>query len=273
MKRLLKIFRNELHKSDLWSAFIKTLSHFKDGRNQGIEIFRSPKLLISADIRKDIKDKYNFDGELLDIFLNNKKNIVHKWHHYIPLYDKYFDIFRNRQIRFLEIGVSKGGSLQMWRQYFGDQAIIFGIDINPECYKYNGHSAQVRIGSQVDENFLMSVVSEMGGIDIVLDDGSHRMEHIEASLNILFPKLNNSGIYLIEDLHTSYWKDFGGGFDKKSNFFNKIRNFIDDIHHWYHPLGYDDNSIGSFCSAIHIHDSIVVLEKNITHRPLHSEIS
>jgi len=270
MKRLPKIFRNELHKTGLWSAFIKTLSHFKDGRNQGLEIFRSPKTI---DIRKDIKEKYNFDGELLDIFLNNKNNVVHKWHHYIPLYDKYFGSFRNRQIRFLEIGVSKGGSLQMWRKYFGDQAIIFGIDINPECNKYNGHSAQVRIGSQADENFLMSVVSEMGGIDVVLDDGSHRMEHIEASLKILFPKLNNSGIYLIEDLHTSYWKNYGGGFDKKSNFFNTIRNLIDDIHHWYHPVGHNEELIGTFCSAIHIHDSIVVLEKNIPHRPLHSEIS
>jgi len=270
MKRLPKIFRNQLHKSGLWSAFIKTLYHFKDGSNQGPEIFRSPK---NIDTRKDIKEKYNFDGELLDIFLKNKNNVVHKWHHYIPLYEKYFGNFRNRPIRFLEIGVSKGGSLQMWREYFGDDAIIFGIDINPECKKYNGLSGQVRIGSQADENFLMSVVAEMGGIDIVLDDGSHRMEHIEGSLKILFPKLNNSGIYLIEDLHTAYWRNFGGGFDKKSNFFNTIRNLIDDMHHWYHPVGRSEEMIGIFCSAIHIHDSIVVLEKNMSHRPLHSEIS
>jgi hypothetical protein len=107
----------------------------------------------------------------------------------------------------------------------------------------------------------MSVVSEMGGIDIVLDDGSHRMEYIEASLKILFPKLNNSGIYLIEDLQTSYWKNFGGGFDKKSNFFNTIRKFINDIHHWYHPVGNHKEMISAYCSAIHIHDSIVVLKK------------
>jgi len=270
MKRLPKIFRNALHKSGLRSAIKETLSNFKDGKDKGIESFRSPK---NIDVRKDIKEKYNFDGELLDIFLNNKNNVVHKWHHYIPLYDKYFGSFRNRPIRFLEIGVSKGGSLQMWRQYFGDDAIIFGIDINPECKEYNGLSGQVRIGSQADEDFLVSVVAEMGGIDIVLDDGSHRMEHIVGSLKILFPKLNNSGIYLIEDLHTAYWRNFGGGFDKKSNFFNSIRDLIDDIHHWYHPVGHHKEMISNYCSAIHIHDSIVVLEKNMVHRPLHSEIS
>lgn len=95
MKRLYKIFRNKLHKSGLCSAINQTLSNFRDGRDKGIESFRSPK---SIDIRKDIKEKYNFDGELLDIFIKNKNNVIHKWHHYIPLYDKYFGSFRNRPI-------------------------------------------------------------------------------------------------------------------------------------------------------------------------------
>jgi hypothetical protein len=161
----------------------------------------------------------------------------------------------------------------MWRKYFGEDAIIFGIDIDPECEKYNGLAGQVRIGSQADEKFLSAVVAEMGGIDVVLDDGSHRMEHIVSSLRILFPKLNNSGIYLIEDLHTAYWHNYSGGFHKKSNFFNKIRDLIDDMHHWYHGVGLKEKLISDSCSAIHIHDSIVVLEKNKVYRPVHSQIS
>jgi len=116
----------------------------------------------NSDVKRDIKEKYEFDGELLDIFANNKAGIVHKWHHYIPLYDRYFSSFRGRKIRFLEIGVSNGGSLQMWRKYFGDDAIIFGIDINPKCEKLNGLAGQVRIGSQTDHCFLESLVKEMG---------------------------------------------------------------------------------------------------------------
>lgn len=138
----------------------------------------------ASDIKRDIQEKYGHDSELLDLFVNNKGAIVHKWHHYIPLYDRYFSSFRGRKMRFLEIGVSNGGSLQMWRKYFGDDAIIFGIDTDPKCETLNGLAGQVRIGSQTDHGFLESVLKEMGGVDIVLDDGSHHMEHTSAYIRI-----------------------------------------------------------------------------------------
>ena len=87
------------------------------------------------DVKDDIRHKYGYDGYLLHLFADNKKYVVHKWHHYIPIYDRYFSSFRGRKVRFLEIGVSKGGSLQMWRAYFGKDAIIFGIDIDDEVMK------------------------------------------------------------------------------------------------------------------------------------------
>lgn len=248
----------------------KWQSHLRRKKYQSIERFKFPE---DRDIEANIQSKYNYSGELLDIFVNNKANIVHKWHHYIPLYARYFSAFRNRKIRFLEIGVSEGGSLQMWRKYLGDDAIIFGVDINPACQKFDGLAGRVRIGSQDDANFLRSVVAEMGGIDVVLDDGSHRMEHIVTSLRTLFPLLNESGIYLIEDLHTAYWEKSGGGYKSKGNFFNVVRNVIDDMHHWYHQEAPTAALISNFCSGIHIHDSIVVLEKNSRHEPAHSEIS
>jgi hypothetical protein len=161
----------------------------------------------------------------------------------------------------------------MWRKYLGEDAIIFGIDINPECEKYNGLAGQVRIGSQADATFLSSVVAEMGGIDIVVDDGSHHMDHIIETLRILFPKLNNAGIYFIEDLHTAYWGEFGGGINSKGNFFNDIRRLIDDMHHWYHGVEVREKSISNSCTGIHIHDSIVVLEKNPVYRPSSSQVS
>lgn len=226
---------------------------------------------ITSDVKKDIQEKYGHNSKLLELFATNKEFIVHKWHHYIPIYDRYFSSFRGRKIRFLEIGVSKGGSLQMWRKYFGDDAIIFGIDINPECEKFNGLAGQVRIGSQTDKLFLESVVKEMGGVDIVLDDGSHHMDHIPATLKILFPYLSYSGIYMIEDLHAAYWKRFGGGYRAKKNFFRFIMDLVDDIHHWYHAKGLKQAVISKDCSGIHIHDSIVVLEKNKVHKPVHSQ--
>ena len=75
-----------------------------------------------GDVAGDIRAKYGFDGDLLDIFAGNRGAAVHKWHHYIPLYDRYFAGFRGTGVRFLEIGVARGGSLQMWRRYLGEDA-------------------------------------------------------------------------------------------------------------------------------------------------------
>lgn len=114
-------------------------------------------------VKKDIEMKYGFNGDLLEIFTKNKNQVVHKWHHYIPIYNRHFSNLIGTKKKFLEIGVFKGGSLQMWRKYFGNDAVIYGIDIDPNCAKFNGIAGQVRIGSQEDLKFLETVINEMGG--------------------------------------------------------------------------------------------------------------
>jgi hypothetical protein len=236
---------------------------------EGIEKYSFPK---NGDVMKDLVDKFGFTGDLAQIYSKNDGLLVHKWHHYIPIYEKYFEKYRGKEIRFLEIGVYKGGSLRMWREYLGPNAVIFGIDIDQECSKFNGIDGEVRIGSQNDSDFLTSVVSEMGGIDVVLDDGSHNMQDIAASMKILFPKLNDGGTYFIEDLHTAYWRRYGGGYKSKNNFYRIIPKLIDDIHSWYHPYGKRNPLESDGISSIHIYDSIVVLEKEVTYPPTHSQV-
>ncbi|MEX0284818.1 MAG: class I SAM-dependent methyltransferase [Paracoccaceae bacterium] len=223
-----------------------------------------------ADVAEDIRAKYGYDGDLLNIYAGNKGAIVHKWHHYIPIYDRYFGPYRGTAVRFLEIGVNKGGSLQMWREYFGPDAVIYGIDIKKSCAELDGQAGQVRIGSQADPEFLSEVVAEMGGVDVVLDDGSHRMPHVRASFESLFPQLNDGGVYMVEDLHTAYWEKFGGGFRSSSNFFRYLRELTDDIHHWYHPKKVRHPGLRDKISGLHVHDSIAVIEKQPVHRPCHS---
>ena len=221
----------------------------------------------------DITSKYSYDGDLLKIYSEHSGHLVHKWHHYIPIYDRYFGPFRGRAPKMLEIGVSKGGSLAIWRKFLGPDAIIYGIDIEEDCRRYDGIDGQVRIGSQDDPTFLRSVIEEMGGVDIILDDGSHRMDDIKASLETLFPLLNNNGVYMIEDLHTAYWTGFGGGLKAESNFFTYVRGLVDDMHHWYHESDMQRPEIAGSCASIHIYDSIVVLEKSKQHPPVHSTVS
>lgn len=239
----------------------------RSGRRTGYTAFPA-----DGDIRADIVRKYGYEGDLLDLFVGNTGPVVHKWHHYIPIYDRYLARFRGTPVRMLEIGVSQGGSLVMWRRFLGPDAIIYGIDVDPDCARFDGQAGQVRIGSQADPDFLCRVVDEMGGVDVVLDDGSHRMEHVQASLEVLFPRLAMGGIYMIEDLHTAYWRSHGGGYRSRRSFFSTVRGLVDDMHRWYHPHGLRHPGIGETCSAIHVHDSIVVLEKAEPHQPVHSRI-
>lgn len=223
-----------------------------------------------GDVAADIRDKYAYDGELLEHYTSVSGAVVHKWHHYIPLYDRYFARFRGRPIRFLEIGVRFGGSMEMWRKYFGPDALLYGIDIDPACAAFDGKAAHIRIGSQADTGFLHKVIDEMGGVDVVLDDGSHLMEHVPVTLEALFPRLEQGGVYMIEDLHTAYLRRFNGGFRAKANFFNTVRRVFDDMHHWYHKRDLHFPDFGGAVSGVHVHDSVVVLEKDAVHRPVHS---
>lgn len=203
-------------------------------------------------------------GPAEKLFFANDGPVVHKWHHYLPVYDRYFSPFRNRDIRFLEIGVAKGGSLKMWREFFGAKAIIAGIDIDPKCGKSDGvNDCIVRIGSQDDPAFLKSLVAELGGeVDIVLDDGSHRMRHINASFDALFPLLADGGLYVVEDLQCAYWTKFGGGYRRRGTFIETAKSIVDDMHHWWHNAGPKVPACSGQVAAIHFHDSIVVIEKS-----------
>ncbi|GAB4305399.1 MAG: class I SAM-dependent methyltransferase [Roseovarius sp.] len=225
------------------------------------------------DVAADILQRYGFDGELARIYATNRDYEVHKWHHYIPLYDRYLARFRGSGVRFLEIGVAKGGSLQMWRRFLGEKAVIFGIDIRKDCARFDGLFGQVRIGSQDDPAFLGAVVDEMGGIDVVLDDGSHRMSHVAAALDALYPRLSVGGVYMVEDLHAAYWKGFEGGIDAQANFFNTVRAMIDDMHRRYHHQDLKLPQLGGAFGGIHVHDSLVVIEKDAGPEPVHSRVS
>lgn len=207
-----------------------------------------------------------------DLFWGNTGRVIDKWHHLLPLYDRYFGPFRGKPVRMLEIGVYKGGSLAMWRRYFGPEAIIFGIDINPDCARFDGEDASVRIGSQDDPAFLRRVVEEMGGVDLVLDDGSHMARHIQTSFEVLFPLVSEGGIYAVEDLCTSYWRDFAGKTRLTRNFFDIVPKLIDDMHHWYHPYGQEVEATKDSLVGIHIHDSFMVFDKGAQQEPKRTAI-
>ena len=132
-------------------------------------------------------------------------------HNYLDRYEALFnydrDLFleRGRKINLLEIGVSDARSLFTWKEYFFDCANIYGIDINEKCKQYEKEGIRIFIGDQGDDSFLESVCNQIpDGLDFIIDDGSHYNHHILSSFEFLWPKLNDLGIYVIEDLHSAY---------------------------------------------------------------------
>jgi hypothetical protein len=169
-------------------------------------------------------------GELADIFIGLPG--VHKWAHYLPIYERILAAYRNRPIRMLEVGVYKGGSLKLWREYLPEAEIV-GIDINPECKQYDdpGRRVHVRVGSQADPEFLSQVVREFGHFDVILDDGSHQTAHMIKTFQHLFSSVSDGGIYIVEDIHANYWFHHR---DSSISFVEFTKYLIDAMHAHYH---------------------------------------
>ncbi|KAA6183938.1 hypothetical protein F2Q65_14115 [Thiohalocapsa marina] len=98
------------------------------------------------------------------------------------------------------------------------------------------------------------------------------MKHIRKSLETLFPLLSKNGVYLVEDLHTAYWPPYAGGYHSSKNLFRYTLQLIHDMHHWYHGKAKIHPEISSYCDGIHVHDSLLIIEKGEGHKPVYSRI-
>jgi hypothetical protein len=260
--------------------FVKSLP----GAEAAVRYVRPPAPDFTAFARR-VDDDLMRSGATCDmerLFYGHQGRLAHKWHHYLAIYDRVLTPFRagfptpdggRRSLRLLEIGVSHGGSLEIWRKFLGPSAIIFGIDVNPACQALDTRDLPVRIGSQDDEAFLRAVVAEMGGVDIVVEDGSHVARHQAESFRVLFPLLSQGGLYLAEDLHTSYWRnEFDGGYQRRGTFIEQAKQLVDDMHAWYHGRPTQVAEAHRAIGGISFHDSLIIIEKRANQAPFHTTV-
>ena len=181
---------------------------------------------------------------------------------FIQLYEKYFLPFRELKINILEIGVDNGDSLRIWREYFPN-ANICGIDIDKKDFIIN--NTNIIQGDQSDYNFLNTLVNKYKNFDIIIDDGSHKSKHIISSFNFLFPFLNNNGLYVIEDLQTSYIPRYGGSrinLNKKNSSMNFIKSLTDSINYEKNNRPFFKKSIfDGLVKSINFHQNIAFIYK------------
>lgn len=159
-------------------------------------------------------------------------------HNYSVKYEKYLPFKRYDVLKVLEIGVLRGESLKVWKDYFYRSEIV-GIDIDPNCKKYEEFRINVEIGSQADDKFLDEISKKYGLFDMILDDGSHMNSHQIYSFEHLFGSIKSGGVYIIEDCTTSYWGDFEGGYLKEGSTMEYFKKLADDVN--FRGLQYDVN--------------------------------
>lgn len=207
-------------------------------------------------------------GDLFNYFDNNPGRLIHKWWHYFGVYERHLAAYRGEPVRLIEFGVFHGGSLQMWKHFLGPQAQIIGVDIDVRCAAMAEPGVEIVIGDQEDRQLHAQLREKYGEFDIVIDDGGHMMRQQIVTFEELYPAIKPGGIYLAEDLHTSYFPRWGGGYRRPDTFIEYSKKFIDQLYAWYSASpDHQPGLLTTTAYGLHFYDSILVIEKQVINRP------
>lgn len=181
------------------------------------------------------------ESSLVTLHKNKNGRISDKWHGNLQTYDRLLTEHRGKPIRFLEIGVQYGGSLELWANYFRQGRIFLGCDIDPNCGKltFDDPRIDVFVCDAASPLILKEITARSGMLDLIIDDGSHRSGDVIQSFTLLFPLLANDGFYIVEDQHCSYWEEYDGGLSAPHSslaFFRALTDLINH-EHWRERIG------------------------------------
>lgn len=201
------------------------------------------------DLRRFFESRYEGNG-------------IWKWDHYFEAYDRHFSKFRGTAVNILEIGIYSGGSLEMWLDYFGDQATIYGVDLVPECVTYESERVKVFIGDQSNLAFWEHFVSVTPQMDIVIDDGSHKPRHQRRSFDMLWPHVRPGGVYVCEDVHGYPRQPFAEYIHDLAHDLHFHQNHERDLENPLRNIVNKTNVVQSEISSISLYPYLIAVEKN-----------
>ena len=177
---------------------------------------------------------------------------------YFHVYEALFEKYVGTSFTFVEVGVLNGGSLFMWREYFGPNARIIGIDLNPAAKKWEKDGFEIHIGSQSDPVFWDGFFRQVGPIDVLLDDGGHTNAQQIVTAHVAFNFVNDGGLVVVEDTHCSYFAEFGNPY--KYSFISFAKRIIDHIHARQKRVTPTVGNLGAFIASVRFFESIVAFE-------------
>lgn len=184
---------------------------------------------------------------------------IWKWNHYFDVYHRHFAKFIGKAVHVLEIGVYSGGSLEMWKQYFGPRCFIYGVDIEEGCRCYEDESTRIMIGDQGNRDFWKVFKEHVPVLDILIDDGGHRMEQQIVTLEEMLPHLRPGGVYVCEDVHGEH-NGFSGYLQGLVHSLNSFDAIGPDRH-------VDATPFQAWTHSIHFYPFATVIEKS--DQPVH----
>jgi hypothetical protein len=175
---------------------------------------------------------------------------------YFDIYDSLLSKYVGTEFTFVEVGVLDGGSLFMWRHFFGKKARIIGIDLNPSALKWIESGFEIYIGDQTDRNFWENFYKRVGPVDVLLDDGGHMNDQQTVTVLASLPNINDGGILMVEDTCTSFMK-----FDsfKENSFISHMKREIDSLHSRSPGLDFLDTGFSDNVHSITFFENICVI--------------
>ena len=213
------------------------------------------------------------------LYKEHKEKLTDKWSMYLDEWDGLFEAFRDKEISLLEVGIQNGGSLEIWSKYFLNAKHIVGCDIDINCnyLEYADPRISLVIGDINSDKCQQDIQKNVKSFDIFIDDGSHTSGDTISTFSRYFKNVKDGGLYIVEDLHCSYWKDYGGGLYEpysSISFFKRLADII-NYEHWrisqprkyllnefseYFSVNFDDSELSKIHS-IEFVNSLCVIKK------------
>jgi 23S rRNA U2552 (ribose-2'-O)-methylase RlmE/FtsJ len=181
---------------------------------------------------------------------------------YFHVYERVLGRFVDRKIVFVEVGVGDGGSLFMWRSYLGAEARIIGVDIDPSAKRLEDHGVEIFLGDQSNPAFWEEFYGKVGPVDVLLDDGGHNNCQQIVTAHHAIRKLTDGGVLLVEDVHTSYLKEYGN--PSKYSFTNFAKHVVDSVNSRFEDISRAENGYWQRVASVEFFESIVVFNIDST---------
>ena len=197
LKRLLA---TSIHSPEIFKSYLNNADAYRRGFEYASN-WHSESYRVDKNQEAPGEQRKADRNQLFEYFRNNKRGPgIWKFEHYFEVYQRHFSKFVSKSVDVAEIGIYSGGSLYMWKWYFGDRSHIHGIDIEPACKTYERDAIAVIIGDQEDRNFWKNFKDTVSGIDVLIDDGGHSPGQQIVTLEEMLPHIRPGGVYLCEDV-------------------------------------------------------------------------